>query len=628
MDLSSIVRNNSEYNKKYEYYTSLGYSEKAALVLSVFTYGGVELKKLIEDLGNDRILERLYDWVLESNGKDPMSEVRSYYAEKHRATILEDPFVGSGPGNGAGGFFGGLLGGAFGSKKSAPRGLAGGARGMGAVRDSMAMGAAAPMIEEPAVERGSLPAPEPVVTPMSAKELAEAVSTDSYETIEEKDEQSPVTAPTSTFRMTSNTASTGIVINQIRQGRNVNMDQVRIEELLNYFDYDEAAPGEETFAINTQLCNVGEDRQLLYVYAGAGGEVKDYQNIVLLLDVSGSMSSRAELTQEIVATVVSKLKKNDRFSLITYSSEDETVYEGLEIKGDGDKEDVMGRLLSIRITGCTNGSAGIETAYKIGAEHYEKDGNNQVILITDGDLNFGITAKGGLKDLITEKKKTGLFLSVLGCGLYNFKDDKLEVLSKNGNGTYRVVNDLEDVKYSVRDRYVSLTNIVAKDVKAQVEFNPRYVKSYRLLGYENRKLNHEDFINDNVISEPYGAGGHGVALYEIRRGGAEGTQELKYQTAVLTDSEELCTVKVRFKQPLSDESVEISKAVDTGAEAELGGNTRLAYFIYCLGEKLRGSDKLKKEDEEFYAAMLKDGEYLKLPGGNSETLKLIAEYLS
>ena len=105
MDLSSIVRNNSEYNKKYEYYTSLGYSEKAALVLSVFTYGGVELKKLIEDLGNDRILERLYDWVLESNGKDPMSEVRSYYAEKHRATILEDPFVGSGPGNGAGGFF-------------------------------------------------------------------------------------------------------------------------------------------------------------------------------------------------------------------------------------------------------------------------------------------------------------------------------------------------------------------------------------------------------------------------------------------------------------------------------------------------------------------------------------------
>ena len=202
------------------------------------------------------------------------------------------------------------------------------------------------------------------------------------------------------------------------------------------------------------------------------------------------------------------------------------------------------------------------------------------------------------------------------------------MLSKNGNGTYRVVNDLEDVMYSVRDRYISLTNIVAKDVKAQVEFNPRYVKSYRLLGYENRKLNHEDFVNDAVISEPYGAGGHGVALYEIERGDAEGTQELKYQTAVLTDSKELCTVKVRFKQPLSDESVEISKAVDAGAESEIGGNTRLAYFIYCLGEKLRGSDKLKKEDEEFYAAMLKDGEYLKLPGGNSETLKLIVEYLS
>ena len=627
MDLSSIVQNNKEYSKKFEYYTSLGYSEKAALVLAVFTYGGVELPVLIKSLGKDRILERLYDWALESGGSDPMKAVRDHYMKTSRPFIVEE--AGAAVGNG--GFFGNLLGGMTrGLMMSAPKGRGRAVEDSGMVqevtREPMEM--TGPMLEEPVVTLERVPCPEPPANPMPQKDLAELTSTDSYETIEEKDAQSPLTAPTSTFRMTANTASTGIVINQIRQGRSVSKDQVRIEELLNYFDYDEAAPEEETFSINTQLSNVGEDRQLLYVYAGAGGKVKDYQNIILLLDVSGSMGGRAELTQEIVATVVSKLKKNDRFSLITYSSEDETVYEGLEIKGDGDKEDVMGRLLSIRITGCTNGSAGIETAYKIGAKYYNKDGNNQVILITDGDLNFGITAKGGLKDLIEEKKKTGLFLSVLGCGLYNFKDDKLEVLSKNGNGTYRVVNDLEDVKYSVRDRYVSLTNIVAKDVKAQVEFNPRYVKSYRLLGYENRKLNHEDFVNDNVISEPYGAGGHGVALYEISRGDAEGAQELKYQTAVLTDSKELCTVKVRFKQPLSDESTEISKAVEAGAGDEPGGNTRLAYFIYCLGEKLRGSDKLNKEDEEFFAAMLKDGEYLKLPGGNSETLKLIAEYLS
>ena len=640
MNLSEIIRNNKEYSKRFEFYTSLGYGEKAAQVLSVLTYGKTPLKELIKELGDGNIIDKLYGWLLETEGADPARAVEEWAVKRYQSHIYDD--------TPRGGFLGGIFGsiGNRGKTKARvpdrSRGLeAMSAPGVSVIEDRecveppeevMLMDAVPASAEagmkmaEPPEDTGALP--DPAVINAAIKELQEAISSDSYEKIEEKDAMSPLTSPTSTFRMTTNTSSMGIVLNQIRRGRSVDISQVRIEELLNYFDYDEEYPEDEIFKIDTKLSAVAEDRELLYVYAGAGGKVKDHQNIVLLLDVSGSMSSGSAITQEVIATVVSKLKKNDHFSLITYSNNDETVYDGFEIKGEGDKEDVMGRILSIVISGYTNGSAGIETAYKIGAKYYDKEGNNQVILITDGDLNFGITKKDGLKDLIEEKKKTGLFLSVIGTGLYNYKDDKLEVLSKHGNGTYCVVNSLEDVKESVDRRYVSLTNVVAKDVKAQVEFNPRFVKTYRLLGYENRSLSHEDFVNDKVISEPYGAGGHGVALYEIVRGDGAAKQELKYQTAVLSDSDELCTVKIRYKAPLSDESTEISKAVDAKADPEESGNVRLARFLYCLGEMLRKSDKLSTADKEFYESMVKDGQYRSLPGGNEEVLALIVGYLS
>ena len=282
----------------------------------------------------------------------------------------------------------------------------------------------------------------------------------------------------------------------------------------------------------------------------------------------------------------------------------------------------MGRLLEIEIKGCTHGSAGIKTAYELGAKYFRENWNNQVILITDGDLNFGITSKGGLKELIEEKKKSGLFLSVIGTGLWNYKDDTLEVLSKHGNGTYCVVNDLKDVEESIDRRYIALTNIIAKDVKAQVEFNPRLVKSYRLLGYENREISHEAFADDTVISEPYGSGGHGVALYELEMGGAE-PSGLKYQTAVPTGSDELCTVKVRYKEPLEDVSHEIEAVVydrETGTK-----NAELARLLYCVSEKLRGSDKLDEADEAWLKEMVSGGKYKGMTEHDAEKLTLFVE---
>ncbi len=679
MNISEIVRNNKEFSKKYEYYHGLGYSEKASEILSVLTYGDRELKELIPDLGTDHIMDKLYGWLLERPEKDPTRAIYNYFIDKNRKEQQMDQ-----PKQGFGEKLASSIGGIFGKKSAgrpvgdgaarsrsfhvvedvevlsdpcvdeeiaAPEMMTGALPSPGAVNAQMSMAAAASVSANamamaapvgganvsPVMEafRGAAPSVgmSPVKTgagmsgaaPTAQMSLAEATATDSYEQIEEKDAKSPLTEPTSTFRMTTNTASMGVILNQTREGRHVDSSQVRIEELLNYFRYGYEAPKEEYFKIDTELVKSSDDKGLLYIHVGAKEEQKEKQNIILLLDVSGSMDSQKEITQEVIATVISKLKKGDRFSLVTYSSQDETIYSGFEIKGEGDKEDLMGRILAIQILGCTNGSAGIETAYKIGAENYKEGGNNQVILITDGDLNFGVTKKDGLEKLIEEKKKSNLFLSVIGTGLYNYKDDKLEVLSKHGNGTYCVVNTLPDVDESVNRRYISLTNIIAKDVKAQVEFNPAHVKSYRLLGYENRALSHEDFKNDKVISEPYGSGGQGVALYEIERGNAAEESELKYQKPVLTDSDELCTVKVRYKEPLADESIEISKVV--GQECNGGENAKLARFIYCIGEKLRESDKLSAEDDKFYQDMVKEGSYKELPGNNAEVLELLIGYI-
>ncbi len=448
----------------------------------------------------------------------------------------------------------------------------------------------------------------------------EDLATDSYENIEEKDSKSILTAPTSTFRMTTSNASMGIIFNQMRNGRSLDMSQIRIEELLNAFEFDAKPPVGEKFRISTELMPKGENKELLYINVQAAKEEKEHQNIVLLLDVSGSMCSNDEVTQEAIATIFSKLKVGDIISLVTYSDTDHTVIDGYTIKSDTDKELLMGVLMGIEIDGCTYGSAGIMTAYELGKKHYHDGWNNQIILITDGDLNFGLTGKHELKDLIEEKKKTGLFLSVVGTGLYNYKDDKLETLSKHGNGTYCVVNSLPDVDEFINKRYVSLTNIIAKDVKAQVEFNPRFVKSYRLLGYENRELAHEDFANDAVISEPYGSGGHGIALYEIERSTGELETGLKYVRHTVVDSEELGTIRIRYKEPLGEESQEVEHVfydMETGI-----ANAKLAYLVYCIAERDRLSEKMDDDDKVFLWRMMKDNAFRNIAGtpGNEEKL--------
>ena len=613
MKFKHLINKSKETRRKYEYYLGLGYSEHAAKVLSVVTYGDENLVFLVKQLGRKNVIEGLYSWLHERKEKTPGEAIEAFYDEKYRRPLYEEE-----------------------EKRRKIFAKARGSRSMPSANIS-------PSTVETCEKRSpvacacqeilcddDLTGCDPCIATDSVQEdsseLMESLSTDAYAPIEEKDAKNVFTGPTSTFRMTTSNASMGIVFNQIRSERRVNMDQVRIEEVLNYFDYEAKIPTEAKFAITTELMEKKGNKKILFIDAQAAHEKKEHQNIILLLDTSGSMCSNDEVTQEAIATIFSKLRAGDRVSLVTYSSKDHTYFKGFEIKDEQSKEELMGIILGIEIEGCTWGSAGINTAYAIGEKFYKPDWNNQVILITDGDLNFGITDKHGLKGLIEEKKKSNLFLSVVGTGLYNYKDDNLEVLAKHGNGTYCVVNNLDDVDESINRRFIALTNIVAKDVKAQVEFNPRFVKSYRLLGYENRQLNHEDFKNDAVISEPYGSGGHGIALYELEMNEGEDpavTTDLKYQKPVLTDSDELGSVSIRYKESLSDKSSEIGAAVYNKNRSTQ--NVQLAYLLYCLSEKLRGSDKLDEYDEKFLDVMITSEFYKNFSGPNREKLEMLLD---
>ena len=669
MNIKDSIERSRQNSRKYLFYTGLGYSAMTSAVLTLLTYGKDYLSGLVSSLRKEELFEKLYTLLAESGTGDTRYAIKFFlengfpYREE---TLTKEPEQEK-PDDASFdllreemkqildlltfrerrvmelrlGFTDGRIhtleevAGEFGITRERVRQIE--AKALRRLRHPSARALRRDYrlrenLTEPITystfEGEGLPdcAADNSVSFVRYSPLMACIDTDSYEPIEEKSAGSVFTSPSSTFRMTTNTASMGIVLNQLRNERHVDLSQVRIEEVLNYFDYENESPEEARFAVYTEILPKGSEKELLFIQVQAKQEAKEHQNIVLLLDVSGSMAENAEVTQEAVAAIISKLKPGDIFSLITYSTTDRTVIKGFEITGDQDREDLMGTILSLRISGCTNGSAGIETAYRIGEEYYHEGWSNQVILITDGDLNFGITEKGGLKSLIEEKKKSNLFLSVIGTGIWNYKDDNLEALSKNGNGTYCVVNSLEDVEESVSRRYISLTNIIAKDVKAQVEFNPKYVKEYRLLGYENRQLQHEDFADDNVISEPYGSGGHGIALYELTMNHGEPRSDLKYQKTVLNDSDELGTIRVRYKEPLSDESCEIEKIVYPDEKS--GVNIQLAYMLYCLSEKLRGSGKLDEADENFLHEVMAGGLYEAFPESNEEKLELFINALT
>lgn len=399
-----------------------------------------------------------------------------------------------------------------------------------------------------------------------------------YSEWDEKGFSSVMKEPLSTFAADVDTASYSNLRRLINDGymlEDLPDGAVRIEEMINYFSYDYNAPkGKEPFGVTTQIssCPWNDEAELLMI--GLQTEEIDYShapaaNLVFLLDVSGSMFSedKLPLLQESFGLLTEELTEKDRVSIVTYAGEDQVVLEG--VRGNETKK-IKRALDALEAGGGTYGSKGIETAYRLAEKNYIEGGNNRIILATDGDLNIGLTSEEELEDLITEKKESGIFLSVLGFGTGNIKDNKMETLADKGNGNYAYIDCLREAKKVLVEEMSATLLTICKDVKFQVEFNPAVVEGYRLLGYENRALAKEDFNDDTKDAGEIGAGHSVTALYEIILKEPLGAlsekevEDLKYSKQYREESggaetssaaeKEWLTISIRYKKPAEDES--------------------------------------------------------------------------
>lgn len=371
--------------------------------------------------------------------------------------------------------------------------------------------------------------------------------------------------PLSTFAADCDTASYSNIRSYIEEGMLPPAGAVRVEEMINYFDYDYVSDPEagKKFAVYTEYadCPWNADTKLMMVglnTAAIDMSEKKASNLVFLIDTSGSMyeENKLPLAQKAFKMLAENLDENDRISIVTYAGSDTVVINGV---AGSDAYTICEALDSLEASGSTNGSAGLITAYEIAEQQFIKDGNNRVILATDGDLNVGLTSESDLVGLITEEKDSGIFLSVLGFGSDNLKDNKLEALADHGNGNYSYLDSVYEAKKVLVDEMGGTLYTVAKDVKLQIEFNPEQVKGYRQIGYENRALSAEDFADDTVDGGEIGAGHVVTALYEVVPVDSEfdvPEAETKYTSKKQsTDySGELATVNIRYKEPDGDKS--------------------------------------------------------------------------
>lgn len=374
--------------------------------------------------------------------------------------------------------------------------------------------------------------------------------------------------PLSTFSTDIDTASYTNVRRMINDGWEVDSDAVRTEEFINYFKYDYEKPTEGAVSINTEFsdCPWNSEAKLMLVGLQAReAKVKDVPtNLVFLIDVSGSMEDedKLPLVQQAFSMLAENLGADDRVSIVTYAGSDSVVLEG---ESGDNSEEIVSALNSLSAGGSTAGAAGITTAYKLAEEYFIEGGNNRVILATDGDLNVGLSSEEELTDLISQKRDSGVYLSVLGFGSGNYKDNRLEALADNGNGNYAYIDSVDEAKRVLVTEMSGTLFTVAKDAKVQIEFNPENVSAYRLVGYENRILNDEDFEDDTKDAGDIGSGQQVTVLYEIvPNNGNE--KSLKYQdneSKAETNelSGEMLTVSVRYKDPEASESKLIDKSV-------------------------------------------------------------------
>ena len=443
-------------------------------------------------------------------------------------------------------------------------------------------------------------------------EQQQTPGTESYKPLPENPFFPVLKAPLSTFSIDVDTASYSNVRRFLNMGQCPPPEAVRLEELVNYFPYDYAQPVDgKPFAVHVEMTSApwNANHRVARI-ALKGKEIAQSErpaaNLVFLVDVSGSMNetNKLPLVKQSLKFVVERLTEKDTVSLVTYAGESGVA---LPVTNGSEKKRIMAAIEGLGAGGSTNGAGGIGMAYNQAAQHYNKEGINRVILATDGDFNVGVTSHEELLKLITEKAQTGVFLSVLGYGMGNTKDDTMELLADKGNGNYAYIDSLSEARKFLADQFTGTLVTIAKDVKIQIEFNPAIVRSYRLLGYENRMLAKEDFNNDKKDAGEIGAGHTVTALYELIPVGAPEEQVttvdgLKYQpktdpvpappAAPAADANgETMTVKLRWKAPDADVSQLMEVPVkDSGAKiSEATPETRWAVAVAGFAALLNNS---------------------------------------
>jgi Ca-activated chloride channel family protein len=492
-------------------------------------------------------------------------------------------------------------------------------------------------VAEPMLAMSMGAASHDLAAPAYARVMQQEVDNETYGHFEDNPVFRAAEDPVSTFSVDVDTGAYANLRRMLNEGRLPPADAVRTEELLNYFRYDYPAPtGDAPFAFHTEVAPApwAADRLLLHI--GLRGKsvsaaARQPANLVFLIDVSGSMAdpNKLPLLKQAFGLLARQLDARDSVSMVVYAGS-----EGLVLKPTpGDRTgEILAALSQLDAGGSTNGGAGIDLAYAMARQAFRKDGVNRVILATDGDFNVGTVSFEALKDRIARERSSGITLTTLGFGSGNYNDRLMEQLADVGNGNYAYIDSLQEARKVLVDEVAGTLQIIAGDVKAQVEFNPAVVAEYRLIGYENRVLRREDFNNDKVDAGDIGAGHTVTALYEIALVGSKGQQvdPLRYGTGSVPAKRgaELAHLRLRYKQPGESESRLLEQPIlrsavkDSVAAASV--DFRFAAAVAGFGQLLRGGEQVAGLDYAAIERLARDARGADAQGTRAEFVNLVA----
>ena len=459
-----------------------------------------------------------------------------------------------------------------------------------------------------------------------------------YNSLIENAFESPKTAPLSTFSIDVDNASYTNVRRFINNGQTVPKDAVRVEEMMNFFKYQYPQPKDNNpFSITTEYSECPWNIKHKLVKIGLQGKnipTNDLpaSNLVFLIDVSGSMSdvNKLPLLVESLKVLIAQLRKEDKVAIVVYAGAAGLV---LPPTSGNEKQTIIDALEKLNAGGSTAGGAGIQLAYKTAEENFIKGGNNRVILATDGDFNVGTSSDGDMQTLIEDKRKSGVFLTCLGYGMGNYKDSKMEILADKGNGNYAYIDNIQEANRFLGKEFKGSMFAIAKDVKIQIEFNPKHVQSYRLIGYENRKLRPEDFKNDAIDAGELGSNHTVTALYEIIPTDVKSDfynepSDLKYTKVEPTGNnfnDELATIKFRYKKPDGDKSIEMVQVIDNKSSVLENASDDLKFTatVAWFGLKLRDSNLISIKSSDDFNKLARLGLSNDTDGYKAEFIRLV-----